>query len=88
MIYCITLIIIVALICATRLYPLWVERNRQRVNKAWEIIRSLREENASLRKEINLSYDCWISAFLDKQKEQEKLVDKISEILEKLDIKE
>ena len=87
MIYCITLIIIVALICATRIYPLWVEYNRQKVNKAWEIIRKSREENARLRKEIDRSYDGWLYAFLEKQKAQDEMFDKICEILDKLDMK-
>ncbi len=87
MTYCITLIIIVALICATRLYPLWVEHNRQRVNKAWELIRKSREENANLRKEIDRSYDGWLHAFFEKQKAQDEMFDKICEIIERLDKK-
>lgn len=87
MIYCITLIIIVALICATRLYPLWVEHNRQKVNKTWELVRKVREENVRLREEINRSYDGWLAAFLEKQKAQDETFDKICEILKKLDKK-
>ena len=37
MIYCITLIVIVVLICATRIYPLWVEHNRKQLAKAMEL---------------------------------------------------
>lgn len=87
MIYCITLIIIVALICATRLYPLWVEKNIQKANKTWELVCKVREENARLRKEIDRSYDGWLHAFLEKQKAQDEMFDKICEIIEKLDKK-
>lgn len=33
MIYCITLIIVVALVCATRLYPLWLRHDCRRYRK-------------------------------------------------------
>lgn len=87
MIYCITLIIIVALICATHLYPLLIEHDRKRAEKALELVRKIREENNKLRKDVNDAYDGWLSYFDKRQEEQDKVFDKLYEILEKFDIK-
>lgn len=87
MIYCITLIIIVALICATRLYPLWVEHDRKKIDKLWGLVRKAKEENNSLRKELKDTYDEWLKEFGERQRTQGEVFDKIIEILDKLNIK-
>ena len=87
MIYCITLIIIVALICATRLYPLWVEHDRKQLTKAMELLRKAKEENANLRKQSNDTIDEWLRELKNTSDSFNKTWDKLYEICEKLHIK-
>lgn len=87
MIYCITLIIVVALICATRLYPIWIRNDYKRTRKALELVRKVREENDRLRKEIDRAYDSWFTEYDRSQKSQNRAWDLIVEIAEKLNIK-
>ena len=86
MIYCITLIIVVALICATRLYPIWIRNDYKRTRKALELVRKVREENDRLRKEIDRAYDSWFTEYDRGQKRQNSAWDLIVEIAEKLNI--
>lgn len=62
MIY-VTIIIVVTLICATRIYPLWLRHDCKRTRKALELVCKLREENCKLRKELNKTYDEWFEDF-------------------------
>ena len=87
MIYCITLIIIVALICATRLYPLWVEHDRKQLAKAMELLRKAREENANLRKQSNDIIDEWLRNLSETSDSFNKTWDKLYEVCDKLNIK-
>lgn len=87
MIYCITLIIIVALICATRLYPLWVEHDRKQLAKAMELLRKAKEENANLRKQSNDTIDEWLRELKNTSDSFNKTWDKLYEVCEKLHIK-
>lgn len=87
MIYCITLIIIVALICATRLYPLWVEHDRKQLAKAMELLRKAKEENSNLRKQSNETIDEWLRELKTTSDSFNKTWDKLYEICEKLHIK-
>ncbi|WP_304609825.1 hypothetical protein [Muribaculum intestinale] len=87
MIYCITLIIVVALICATRLYPLWLRHDYKRTRKALELVRKVRDENDRLRKEIDRAYDSWFTEYDRSQKSQNRAWDLIVEIAEKMNIK-
>ena len=87
MIYCITLIIIVALICATRLYPLWVERNRKQLAKAMELLRKAKEENTNLRKQSADVIDEWLRENKQTSESFNQAWDKLYEICQKLDIK-
>ena len=87
MIYCITLMIVVALICATRLYPIWIRNDYKRTRKALELVRKVREENDRLRKEIDRAYDSWFTEYDRGQKRQNRSWDLIVEIAEKLNIK-
>ena len=87
MIYCITLIIIVALICATRLYPLWVEHDRKQLAKAMELLRKAKEENANLRKQSCETIDEWLRELKNTSDSFNKTWDKLYEICEKLHIK-
>ena len=87
MIYCITLIIVVALICATRLYPIWIRNDYTRTRMALELVRKVREENDRLRKEIDRAYDSWFTEYDRGQKRQNRAWDLIVEIAEKLNIK-
>ena len=87
MIYCITLIIVVALICATRLYPIWIRNDYKRTRKALELVRKVREENDRLRKEIDRAYDSWFTEYDRGHKRQNRAWDLIVEIAEKSNIK-
>lgn len=87
MIYCITLIIVVALICATRLYPIWIRNDYKRTRKALELVRKVRDENDRLRKELDRAYDSWFEDFDERQKSQDRAWDSIVELAEKLKIK-
>ena len=87
MIYCITLIVIVVLICATRIYPLWVEHNRKQLAKAMELLRKAREENANLRKQTNETIDEWLTELNQTSDSFNKTWDKLYEVCEKLNIK-
>ena len=80
MIYCITLIIVVALVCATRLYPLWVEHDRKQLAKAWELIRKMKEENAALQESCRKSVDEWVDNF-------NEAWEKLYELAEKMNVK-
>lgn len=84
MIYCITLIIIVALICVTRCYPLWVEHNRKKVERAMEIVAKVREENSSLRKELKDTYDQWLGEFNRKEEVIKDVFNNLYELTEKI----
>lgn len=84
MIYCIALIIVVALICATRLYPLWLRHDCRRYRKLMAILQEQRKENIELRKELRLTYDEWLNDFGDRQKQVSEIFDKLFEITEKL----
>ena len=84
MIYCITLIIIVALICATRLYPLWLRHDCNRTRKAVELVRKVRDETDRLRKELDRAYDGWFEDFDNRQKSQDKAWDTLCNLAEKL----
>lgn len=84
MIYCITLIIVVALICATRLYPLWLRHDCKRTRKALELVRKVREENCELRKEVNKTYDEWFEDFSVRQKSQDRAWDLLCNLAEKM----
>lgn len=86
MIYCITLIIIVALICVTRLYPLWVEHDRKQLAKAMELLRKAKEENENLRKQCNETIDEWLRELKTTSDSFNKTWDKLYEICEKLHI--
>lgn len=86
MIYCITLIIIVTLICATRLYPLWLRHDGKRTRKALELVRKVREENNKLRKDYDKFFDGWFEEFDRSQKSQNRAWDLIIKIAEKLDV--
>ncbi len=85
MIYCITLIIIVALLCATRIYPLWLRHDCKRTRKALELVRKVREENALLRKDLNEAYDGWFGHLTDKDKTVSDILDQLYELSTKLD---
>ena len=87
MIYCITLIIVVALICATRLYPIWIRNDYKRTRKALELVRKVRDENDRLRKELDRANDSWFEDFDERQKSQDRAWDSIVELAEKLKIK-
>lgn len=87
MIYCITLIIVVALICTTRLYPIWIRNDYKRTRKALELVRKVRDENDRLRKELDRAYDSWFEDFDERQKSQDRAWDSIVELAEKLKIK-
>ena len=87
MIYCITIIIIVALICVTRLYPVWVEHDRNQLAKAMELLRKAKEENANLRKQSNETIDEWLRELKATSNSFNKTWDKLYEMCEKLDIK-
>ena len=87
MIYCITLIIVVALICATRLYPLWVEHDRKQLAKAMELLRKAKEENANLRKSSNETIDEWLRNLSETSDSFNKTWDKLYEVCDKLNIK-
>lgn len=87
MIYCITLIIIVALICATRLYPLWVEHDRKQLAKTMELLRKAKEENANLRKSSNETIDEWLRNLNETSDSFNKTWDKLYEVCDKLNIK-
>lgn len=87
MIYCVTLIIIVALICATRLYPLWVEHDRKQLAKAMELLRKVKEENANLRKSSNETIDEWLRNLSETSDSFNKTWDKLYEVCDKLNIK-
>ena len=87
MIYCVTLIIIVALICATRLYPLWVEHDRKQLAKAMELLRKAKEENANLRKSSNEIIDEWLRNLSETSDSFNKTWDKLYEVCDKLNIK-
>lgn len=87
MIYCITLIIVVALICATRLYPLWVEHDRKKVEKAKELVAKIREENRNLQKQNADVIDEWLKELKQTSDSFNKTWDKLYEICEKLHIK-
>lgn len=84
MIYCITLIIIVTLVCVTRLYPLWVERNRMKVEKAMELVAKVREENNCLRKELDTTYNEWFKDLSQKEKVIREIFDNLYELTEKV----
>ena len=87
MIYCATLIIIVALICATRLYPLWVEHDRKQLAKSMELLRKAKEENANLRKSSNGTIDEWLRNLSETSDSFNKTWDKLYEVCDKLNIK-
>ncbi|MBD5204992.1 MAG: hypothetical protein HDS84_01245 [Bacteroidales bacterium] len=87
MIYCVTLIIIVALICATRLYPLWVEHDRKQLAKAMELLRKAKEENAILRKSSKEIIDEWLRNLNETSDSFNKTWDKLYEVCDKLNIK-
>lgn len=87
MIYCITLIIIVALICATRLYPLWVEHDRKKVDKAMQIICKIREDNANLRKQNIEVIDEYLKDLKRTSESFNQAWDKLYELAEKLGVK-
>lgn len=82
-----TIIIVVALICATRLYPLWVEHDRKKVEKAMELIAKIREDNRSLQKQNAETIDEWLRELKTTSDSFNKTWDKLYEICEKLDIK-
>lgn len=86
MIY-VTIIIVVTLICATRIYPLWLRHDCKRTRKALELVRKLREENCKLRKELNKTYDEWFEDFSQRQKSQDRAWDMLCDLAEKLNIK-
>lgn len=87
MIYCITLIIIVTLICVTRLYPLWIEHDRKQLAKALELLRKAKEENANLRMANKDIIDEWLKELKQTSDSFNHTWDKLYEICEKLDIK-
>lgn len=87
MIYCITLIIIVTLICATRLYPLWVEHDHKQLAKAMELLSKVREENANLRKQNKEVIDEWLKELNQSSESFNIAWDKIYELCQKLDVK-
>ncbi|MFG6425845.1 hypothetical protein [Lepagella muris] len=87
MIYCITLIIVVALVCATRLYPLWVEHDRKQLAKAWELIRKMKEENAALQESCRKSVDEWVDNFNEQSKSFNQAWEKLYELAEKMNVK-
>ena len=84
MIYCITLIIIVALICATRLYPLWLRHDCKRYRRAMTLLQEQRKENAQLHRQLKHTYDEWLNEFGDRQQQINDIFDKLFEITEKL----
>lgn len=77
----------VALICATRLYPLYVEHDRKQLAKAKELLHKAKEENANLRKQSNDVIDEWLRELKNTSDSFNKTWDKLYEICEKLDIK-
>ncbi len=87
MIYCITLIIIVALICATRLYPLWIEQDRKKAAKAMQLVAKIREENASLRKQNIEIIDEYLKSVNESSDSFNRAWDKLYEISEKIGVK-
>lgn len=87
MIYCITLIIIVALICVTRLYPLWVEHDRKKVEKAMELVAKIREENRNLQKQNAEVIEEWMKELKQTSDSFNKTWDHLYEICEKLEIR-
>lgn len=87
MIYCITLIVVVTIICATRLYPLWLHHNYKRTHKAIELVRNVRKENNRLRKELDETYKEWFSELSRYQKSQNDAWDAILKMAELLNIK-
>lgn len=86
MIY-VTIIIVVTLICATRIYPLWLRHDCKRTRKALKLVHKLREENCKLRKELNKTYDEWFEDFSQRQKSQDRAWDLLCDLAEKLNIK-
>lgn len=87
MIYCITLIIIVALICATRLYPLWIEYDRKKAEKAMELVAKIREENKNLRKQNLEIIDEYLKSLNETSDSFNQAWDKLYELADKLGIK-
>ena len=84
MMYCITAVVIVALICATRTYPLWLRHDCKRYRKLKAILQEQRKENAQLRCELKQTYDEWLNDFGERQKQVNEIFDKLYEITEKL----
>lgn len=84
MIFCITLIIIVALICATRLYPIWLRHDCKRYRKLMTLLKEQRKENIELRKELRQTYDEWLNDFGERQKQVSEIFDNLFEITERL----
>lgn len=76
-----------ALICVTRLYPVWVEHDRKQLAKAMELLRKAKEENANLRKQSNETIDEWLRELKATSNSFNKTWDKLYEMCEKLDIK-
>lgn len=75
-----------ALICVTRLYPLWVEHDRKQLAKAMELLRKAKEENENLRKQCNETIDEWLRELKTTSDSFNKTWDKLYEICEKLHI--
>lgn len=75
-----------ALICVTRLYPLWLHHNNKRTRKALKLVRKVRDENDRLRKELDRAYDNWFEDFDQRQKSQDRAWDLLCELAEKFNI--
>lgn len=88
MIYCIATIIIVALICATYLYKLRIEREHDQREASKDLYRlaKARAENDRLRKALDQAYDDWIADVSRRQKDMDNLVDILSKMEEKLNL--
>ena len=84
MIHCITLIIIVALICTTRIYPLWLRHDCKRYRRAMTLLQEQRKENAQLHRQLKDTYDEWLNDFGKLQKQVNDIFDKLFGITNKL----
>lgn len=79
-----TIIIVVAIICATYFITNFAEMyNKRTLNtsrRLMRIISKLRKENSELRKAYDKVYDEWFEDFSDRQKSLNEILNKIYEL--------
>lgn len=82
---CITIVICVAIICVTHIYPLLVERHRKDVDKAKRIISEVRKENAELRKQLSDNIDVFLEQYDKKDKAIDEILDRLLDLTLKIE---